>query len=231
MGPNHSQIEIYEESRHGVVFAAQEKLLRLDADPRTLSTRDMFVPTCATCHMSGINGTKLTHNPGERLSYYLADAISKQRPNYQTAQTNMKPILQPVSFQTLIERVYQQAEDVVTSTNTKVEKSQVVIAGLHKDGVLGPQPFQTPIDFLAFDLALRRGHLQARCLHGRCRFCAMACTIKSLTPALLGGFARPAGTLFENVIAGAPPLAPLLLPKLSILGFIGIAAVLREAQT
>jgi hydroxylamine dehydrogenase len=99
MGPNHSQIEIYEESRHGVVFAAQEKLLRLDADPRTLSTRDMFVPTCATCHMSGINGTKLTHNPGERLSYYLADAISKQRPNYQTAQTNMKPILQPCHSQ------------------------------------------------------------------------------------------------------------------------------------
>jgi hypothetical protein len=40
----------------------------------------------------------------------------------------------------------------------------------------------------------------------------------------------PAGTLFENVVAGAPPLAPLLLPNLSILGFIGIAAMLREAQ-
>jgi len=64
----------------------------------------------------------------------------------------MKPILQPVSFQTLIERVYKQAEDVVTSTNTTVEKSQFVIIGLHKDGVPGPQPFQTPIDFLAFDL-------------------------------------------------------------------------------
>jgi hydroxylamine dehydrogenase len=80
MGSDHSQVEIYEESRHGVLFAAQERLLRLDADPKSLTTRDMFVPTCATCHMSGINGTKLTHNPSERLSYYLADAISKQRP-------------------------------------------------------------------------------------------------------------------------------------------------------
>jgi hypothetical protein len=41
----------------------------------------------------------------------------------------------------------------------------------------------------------------------------------------------PAGTLFENVVSGAPPFAPLLLPNLSILGFIGIAAMLREAQT
>jgi len=41
----------------------------------------------------------------------------------------------------------------------------------------------------------------------------------------------PVGTLFENVVSGAPPFAPLLFPNLSILGFIGIAAMLREAQT
>ena len=32
MGPDHSQIEIYEESKHGVMFHAQEKLLNLAAD-------------------------------------------------------------------------------------------------------------------------------------------------------------------------------------------------------
>src|SRR4029077_6178546 len=52
LGPDHSQIEIYEESKHGVMFNAQEKLLNLNADPKNLTTRDMFVPTCATCHMS-----------------------------------------------------------------------------------------------------------------------------------------------------------------------------------
>jgi multi-heme cytochrome with CxxCH motif len=45
MGPDHSQIEIYEESKHGVMFQAQERLLSLDAPPKTLTTRDMFVPT------------------------------------------------------------------------------------------------------------------------------------------------------------------------------------------
>src|SRR4029077_7950175 len=67
MGPDHSQLEIYDESKHGVMFRAQERLLRLDAPPNSLTTRDMFVPTCATCHMSGLNGQKVTHDPSERL--------------------------------------------------------------------------------------------------------------------------------------------------------------------
>jgi hypothetical protein len=41
----------------------------------------------------------------------------------------------------------------------------------------------------------------------------------------------PANSLFENVISGAPPFAPLLLPNLSLLGFIGIVAADREMRT
>ena len=48
----------------------------------------MFVPTCATCHMSGLNGLKVTHDPSERLSYYLANAITEKRPNYADAQAS-----------------------------------------------------------------------------------------------------------------------------------------------
>ena len=92
MGPDHSQVEIYNESKHGIMFAAQRNLLNLKADPRTLTTRDMFVPTCATCHMSGINGLKVTHNPSDRLSWYLANQISTHRPNYLQAQINMKQV-------------------------------------------------------------------------------------------------------------------------------------------
>jgi hypothetical protein len=40
----------------------------------------------------------------------------------------------------------------------------------------------------------------------------------------------PEVTLLANVISGAPPLAPLLLPNLSILGFIGVIAMAREAH-
>ena len=92
LGPDHSQIEIYEESKHGVMFAAQERLMNLSVAPNKLTTRDMFVPTCATCHMSGINGLGMTHDPSERLSYFLANAITTERPNYAQAQAKMKQV-------------------------------------------------------------------------------------------------------------------------------------------
>ena len=152
MGPDHSQIEIYDESKHGVMFAAQERLLNLDADPRSLSTRDMFVPTCATCHMSGINGLKVTHDPSERLSYYLANAITQKRPNSVQAQVNMKQVCSQCHTMTVVDRVYAQAEQVVASTNAKVQHAQDIVNALHADGTLTGKPFSTPIDFVYFDL-------------------------------------------------------------------------------
>jgi hydroxylamine dehydrogenase len=152
MGPDHSQIEIYEESKHGVMFQAQEHLLNLDAPPKTLTTRDMFVPTCATCHMSGLDGIGVTHDPSERLSYYLANAITEKRPNYAAAQAKMKQVCSQCHTPALIERVYSQAEQVVENTNQRVKTAQDIVSGLRKDGVLTGPPFSQPIDFVYFDL-------------------------------------------------------------------------------
>jgi nitrate/TMAO reductase-like tetraheme cytochrome c subunit len=152
LGPDHSQIEIYEESKHGVMFRAQEHLLNLDAPPKTLTTRDMFVPTCATCHMSGINGLGVTHDPSERLSYYLANAITEKRPNYAQAQAKMKQLCSQCHTPPLIDRVYSQAEQVVQSTNQQVHAAQDLVDGLRKNGVLTGAPFSQPIDFVYFDL-------------------------------------------------------------------------------
>jgi hydroxylamine dehydrogenase len=85
MGPGHSQLEIYEESKHGVLFQAQRRLLNLAAAPKKLTTRDLFIPTCATCHMSGLNGAKVTHDPAERLSYHLFAEVIDKRKNYDQA--------------------------------------------------------------------------------------------------------------------------------------------------
>lgn len=151
LGPDHSQIEIYEESKHGIMFAAQEHLLNLDAPPKALTTRDMFIPTCATCHLSGLNGLKVTHDPSERLSYYLADAVTNKRPNYAMAQASMKQVCNQCHTRPLIDRIYQQAEQVVSSTNDRVHSALEIVNGLRKEGVLVGKPFQNPIDFVYFD--------------------------------------------------------------------------------
>jgi hypothetical protein len=152
LGPDHSQLEIYEESKHGVMFHAQEPLLNLAAPSKTLSTRDMSVPTCATCHMSGLNGQRVTHDPSERLSYYLADPITKPRPNHDRAQIAMKQLCSQCHTTGLIERVYAEAEKIVASTNEKVQAASEVMTALRRDGVLAGAPFSQPIDFVYFDL-------------------------------------------------------------------------------
>ena len=88
--PDHSQIEIYNESKHGTLFNAQRNVLDLDVDPKRLTTADMPIPTCATCHMSGLDGLKVTHDTTERLSYWLFAEVSEPRPGDLAGQTEMK---------------------------------------------------------------------------------------------------------------------------------------------
>jgi hypothetical protein len=152
MGPDHSQLEIYTESKHGVMFEAQRGRLNLAVAPKRLSTRDMFVPTCATCHMSGLNGQKVTHDPSERLSYLLAAEVSTRRPGYALAQANMKETCVQCHTTPVVDRVYAEAEQAVASTNEKVKAAKAVYEGLRADKVIAGPPFSHPVDFLYFDL-------------------------------------------------------------------------------
>jgi len=152
MGPDHSQLEIYNESKHGVMFAAQKSHLKLDAAPKKLTTRDMFIPTCATCHMSGLNGQKVTHDPSERLSYLLAAEISPKRPNYSLAQVNMKETCVQCHSRAVVERVYSEGENAVSSTNEKIQAAKEIYEKLRADKVISGPMFSQPIDFLYFDL-------------------------------------------------------------------------------
>src|SRR5215467_1312583 len=152
LGPDHSQLEIYTESKHGTMFAAQRRMLNMSVPPASLTTRDMFIPTCATCHMSGINGRGVTHDPSERLSYYLFAEVTKPRPNAAQAQAKMKDICMQCHTPPLVERVYKDATAVVDATNEKVLAAKKVMDDLRKDNVLTATAFDEPIDFKYFDL-------------------------------------------------------------------------------
>ena len=152
MGPDHSQIEIYHESKHGVLYNAQKRDLNLNADPKKLTTADMSIPTCATCHMSGLEGLKVTHDTTERLSYWLFAAVSDKRPTYQRGQDAMKETCLKCHTQPHVDRYYQEAEGVVQATNVKIAEAETLMASLRKEGLLTPEPFDEAIEFLYFDL-------------------------------------------------------------------------------
>ncbi len=151
MGPDHSQIEIYNESKHGVLFNAQRASMNLGADPKRLTTEDMPIPTCATCHMSGLDGLKVTHDTTERLSYWLFAPISEQRPSYTQGQTEMQETCLKCHASTSVTRFYGEAEAVVAATNDRVREGQELLASLRSEGLLTPEPFDEVIEFLYFD--------------------------------------------------------------------------------
>jgi hypothetical protein len=152
MGPDHSQIEIYHESKHGVLFNAQKAHMNLAARPKELTTRDMPVPTCATCHMSGLEGQKVSHDVTERLSYWLFAATSEKRPTYAQGQVNMKETCLKCHTTPRVDQFYKDAEAVVGGTNTLVKQADDIIRELRDEKLLTPDPFDEPIEYVHFDL-------------------------------------------------------------------------------
>jgi len=152
MGPDHSQVEIYGESKHGALFVAQRDRMNMAADPKHLTTADMPVPTCSTCHMSGLEGMNVTHDVTERLSYYLFAPISTERPGHDSGQTQMKEICTKCHARDHIDEFYVNAEKVLQSTNEKVKTAIGKMDALRDEGLVSKTPFEQPIQFLEFDL-------------------------------------------------------------------------------
>ena len=70
LGPDHPQIEIFNESKHGAIYNAEGHEWNFDAAAGTWSPGvDYRTPTCSVCHMSGINGVATTHDVTERLAW------------------------------------------------------------------------------------------------------------------------------------------------------------------
>jgi hydroxylamine dehydrogenase len=152
MGPDHSQLEIYHESKHGILFNAQRRRFHLDAPPKQLTTRDMPVPTCATCHMSGLEGMNVTHDTTERLSMFLFAEKTDKRPGYEQGVTRMQETCLKCHTRPHVEKFYLEAESVVASTNELVAQADAIIRELRDEKLLTPQPFDERIEFIAFDL-------------------------------------------------------------------------------
>ncbi len=71
LGPDHPNIEIYEESKHGQLYAIHGDEYNYESAPDAWEPGDYIAPTCAVCHMSGIGDLATTHNVQERLKWDL----------------------------------------------------------------------------------------------------------------------------------------------------------------
>jgi len=69
MGPDHPQIEIYNESKHGISYRANKDRMNLDSTKWVVGEDYAAAPTCATCHMSATPDLPATHNVGLRIKW------------------------------------------------------------------------------------------------------------------------------------------------------------------
>jgi len=78
MGPDHPQMEVYNESKHGINFRAHRENMNLGAQPWVVGIDYSAAPTCATCHMSATPDQPVSHEVGNRISWTLRPAVSEK---------------------------------------------------------------------------------------------------------------------------------------------------------
>ncbi len=76
LGPDHPQMEVWEESKHGVLYRANREKMNLDKDAWVAGKDYHSGPTCASCHMSAGGRQGVTHDVGERISWTLRPPVS-----------------------------------------------------------------------------------------------------------------------------------------------------------
>jgi len=95
LGPDHPQLEVYNESKHGIIYRAKEREMNLEARTWVVGKDYTAAPTCATCHMSATPDQESTHDVGERISYTLRPPISEKQNLVRLANGNEEDI--PIS--------------------------------------------------------------------------------------------------------------------------------------
>jgi len=84
MGPDHPQLEIYKESKHGIAFEANRTRFLKDMDNKNWEPGVDFEsgPTCSTCHMGKVGDMESTHDVGSRISWNLRPPVSQKIDSY-----------------------------------------------------------------------------------------------------------------------------------------------------
>jgi hypothetical protein len=84
LGPDHPQIEIFMESKHGDIYTAHGDEYNWNAAPGTWTAGvDYRSPTCAACHISGTGTVLTSHDVTERLAWELQAPLTIRPSEFQ----------------------------------------------------------------------------------------------------------------------------------------------------
>ncbi len=176
LGPDHPQKEIYEESKHGILFFANVNRMNLDNNKWVVGEDYWAAPTCATCHMSATRTQQVTHDVGLRISWNNRPAVSV-RPEtadekmglpgkdvpWQVRRSNMQEVCLNCHGKAWVENFYTQYDGLIELYNNKFAKPGLELMALAKPLKERKDEFANEIDWEWYELWHHEGR---RARHG-----------------------------------------------------------------
>jgi hypothetical protein len=155
LGPDHPDIEIYENSKHGQIYATEGETWKWDSPVNEWEPGDYRAPTCATCHMSGIGDLQMTHNVSQRLYWNLwaprsevrnsDDPMSSLTGNGEQGRAEMKQVCAQCHTTQHTENFFQNGDNAVQLYNVEYfDKAKAMLDDLKERGLLGENPWTDP---------------------------------------------------------------------------------------
>jgi hypothetical protein len=187
MGPDHPQMEIYYESKHGIAFRAFQDKLNMDSSKWVVGEDYHLAPTCATCHMSATParpatktraaqpGLPVSHDVGLRISWNNRPEISI-RPevsdkkmglpganvNWETRRNTMKMVCLNCHGQQWVDNFYVQYDGLLDQYHAKFAVPGKELYELAKPLMKSVQ-FSNELDWVWYELWHHEGR---RARHG-----------------------------------------------------------------
>jgi len=153
MGPDHPQIEIYTESKHGIQFRANIAKMNLESKSWVGGKDYYSAPTCGTCHMSATANQRVTHDVGLRISWTLRPAISIRQDNWEKKREAMKDVCSNCHAAGWVANFYKQYDLTVDLYNEKFAKpAKGVMDEFYAVGKISKTPFDDQIEWTYYEL-------------------------------------------------------------------------------
>ncbi len=153
LGAEHPQLEVYGESKHGILFRARRGEMNL-ASVEWIAGKDYTAaPTCATCHMSRTKGQPVTHDVGQRIGRALGPIVSEKREGWEKKRKNMQSACGACHGPEFVKAAYVQYDAILDGYNEKyAAPAKKIMAALGKEGKLTSAPFDEKIEWTFFEL-------------------------------------------------------------------------------